>query len=711
MLNPLMLFGFLGLAAPVLIHMINRHRLPSRPLASLRFLNPGEVANIFAWRPRDLLQLLLRLLLLFLFVLLMVRMTLPADRASDRATIIVLDNSLSMQRRTPVGLSLFELMRRQAAELIEALRESDTAALILVGDRLFSDTGLIRDRLLLHEAVNSAWVSDGGARALLRAIRQAVAELQGNPAPDRTVVVFSDLRRETLMDSGVDPVLQEHLDASGVRLVLIRPSMSLDTDNLAVEQAAFHPSAVHIGVGSKLTALVQNYSGDESIFEVGLSVAAGEGETREIVLEPSGVVHVDLAHRFDLPTDSSASATVRSEDALPGDDRFHVPMRMRQRRQILMVTDAAYQQAGETLERSYAGPDILRYAINPEAALGLPAGVHTAVRRITPAAFAQTTLSMYAAIIVYGVAGFPDETSLRDLNDYVRNGGGLWLIPALAADAAAFNSAFGELAAGLHIGFDRYLETAAFPGHNEAALGHPLLMPLVREEWGNLHEMPVSRLMGLQRTGDARVALMTRDGDWLAAVAPYGMGRVFVQLFDCDMRATAFPRSSAFLPLVQTVLNYLTGDDAIPAADAMRAGDTHYMHFPEFRELGGEVLLSGPTTYRFAVDADGWVRVSDVFLAGNYEVTHTGLPGRRARMLSVNPVRGESDLTQADDALLTEVFGETQVEWVPFESLAEGYTYRSEIWQWLLALVMVALLVESLAGAWQTARRREVVRT
>src|SRR5207245_1158470 len=70
MLHPWMLLGLIGLSVPIIIHLIQRQRLRTQPLATLQFLDIEDAANAFAPVPRDWLQLLLRLTLLGLFILL-----------------------------------------------------------------------------------------------------------------------------------------------------------------------------------------------------------------------------------------------------------------------------------------------------------------------------------------------------------------------------------------------------------------------------------------------------------------------------------------------------------------------------------------------------------------------------------------------------------------------------------------------------------------
>jgi hypothetical protein len=704
MLSSWMLWGLLGLGIPITIHLIKRQKMRPRLLATLRFLDKTDEVNVFAPVPRDVLQLLLRLLLLTAFILLMARFIQRAEEPGPRAMMIVLNNSLSMQRQTPGGASLFDVMRRQAGTLVDGMRASDSASVLLVGDRIFADTGLTRDRAALRAAVDAAWVGSGGSRSLIPAICRAVADLQGAPALDRVVVVFADWRREALADAVVPENLRRLLVSGRVRLFLIGEPLP-KSDNIAVERVACWPSAVHIGSGGKATATIRSYADRETMIDVELSVGAGEGESRTVMLSTGATVHVDLAHRFDLPADVGLAVCARAGDSLSGDDRGYIPMRTRPQRSVLLVSPPGYPSE-EGTDRGYSGADILSYAINPEATLGLAAGVHTSVSRITPAGFARSTLSRFAAIVFYGVEALPEARSAQDLRDYVRNGGGLWLIPDRRGTPLQFNATFGDLLDGAQLGALREPAAPVFASRGETGIERPLLLPLVRGEWANPDEIPISRYWAMQRPGAARRVLATREGDTLAAVVEIGRGRVCLLLFDCDVRSSAYPRSAAFLPMAQTILGYVAGGNDIPPTDVMRAGATHAMCLSGCREIGGEALAKGPATNSFPVDAEGWIRAHGLNIAGQYQVTHPKRPAGRPRILSVNPVTGESDLTPADDADLSRLFGDRRAQRMRFESLSSCWIRGREAGEWWMALVLAALTAEAAAGVWFALRRK-----
>jgi hypothetical protein len=97
-LYPAMLAGLAGLAVPVILHLIARHKFPVRDFPSVRLLREERRTNVFAWRLVDPLQLLLRLLVLRLLALAMARLFMPSfpSKAAPRNLVVVLDASASM---------------------------------------------------------------------------------------------------------------------------------------------------------------------------------------------------------------------------------------------------------------------------------------------------------------------------------------------------------------------------------------------------------------------------------------------------------------------------------------------------------------------------------------------------------------------------------------------------------------------------------------
>jgi len=191
MLYPLMLFGLLSLSIPIAIHLIQRQRLKPTPLATMGFLDREDVANAFAPTPRDVLQLLLRLLLLSLLVLLMARIVIPAG-GGPRTSVVILDQSLSMQQQVLGDRSSFELHKQRIQELIENKRPEDRIALRLVGDTVTERTGFLKDPEALTQVLDGFTLSESGGLGVMPAVREAVQRLRSRREANPAVLVFSD---------------------------------------------------------------------------------------------------------------------------------------------------------------------------------------------------------------------------------------------------------------------------------------------------------------------------------------------------------------------------------------------------------------------------------------------------------------------------------------------------------------------------------------
>lgn len=703
MLNRIMLLGLAGLALPVIIHLIHRQRLRPRMLATIQFLDPQDVSNAFAPVPRHWLQLLLRLLLMAVLVLLMARLFVTRDQVGPRTLAVVLDRSMSMQRIATGGeRTLFDECKQQIGELIDTLREGDRMALMLVGDTVAHDTGFTEDPDVLRAALASFEVSDAGDRALVPAVRGAARQLVNRREVNTCVIVFSDHQRSTYeaYAQGDD----DAKDAAWRQVPMLLVSAGDEPGpNVAVTDASFSPATVHLGQSATVSATLKNLAEEQRSVDVTLYENDRQGAVRQVVLEPGEQVVLDLEHRFDSPVDTATRVEL-NDDALRADNHYFDPMRMKQRTNVLLVAPGEDGAAG-----AFSGVDLLSYALNPGDWLaGARTGTHVALRRVTPNVLRQQTLPMYSTVMLYGIDALPAD-EIEDLLAFVSQGGGLVIIPTAEVNPVRFNDSFAPLLGDLALGTLRNGETTTTIDSRETAVGDDMLAPMLRGEWGGIAELSVSAYFALQQTGAARDVLRTTEGDWLAATAAVGRGRVYVQLFSCELTDSSVPRSSVFVPMVQRIITSLSQRADDTQADTLRAGETAWLSLPEYRSLGGSVALRGPVEHAFEMSEDdqGVIAVRDVVRAGNYRIEHDAKQTGRSRWLGVNPVAGESDLAAAEDATIARALGDG-AQRLAFADLGARFSRGHELFAWLVMLLLGAFVIEALAGAWQARRSRRV---
>jgi hypothetical protein len=129
-LNPFLLFGLVGAAIPLVLHLLNLKKLRTVEFSSLRFLKELQRSRIRKIKIRQLLLLLLRTLLIVFLVLSFARPALHGPFAGfggERAhtlLMIILDDSPSMSVRDEHGLR-FDQAKEAARRILATVRPGD----------------------------------------------------------------------------------------------------------------------------------------------------------------------------------------------------------------------------------------------------------------------------------------------------------------------------------------------------------------------------------------------------------------------------------------------------------------------------------------------------------------------------------------------------------------------------------------------------------
>ncbi len=698
MLNPLMLLGLLGLSVPILIHLINRRRMKPRQFATLEFLDQQDVANAFAPVPRDLLQLLLRLLLLSLFILLMTRLTAPSPTVGPRTVAVVLDNSMSMKRLTADGRSLFETHQEQIRDLVRGMNPGDMFSFTLVGDTVFESTGFTGDRLVIEQAVTNAWVSDGSGRGLYATLEDNLKELRARRTPNAALLVFSDQQLQNYKAHLDNPGLAELLWGTRIQPVFVSDPVPTPP-NVELLGADFYPEKLYVGSSGKVTARLYNGSETQQTTVVSLKSGPVMMDSRACSLSAGETAHMEVRQTFGSPIDSAWSVNI-SDDGFSADNDSYTTVRMLKRRQVLLVAMADAVDSDGTASR-YSGADLLATAVNPSEALGEAKGeTYISVKRISPMAFEGEVLSLYSLVVLYGLDELDAEV-VKDLTGYVRQGGGLYLIADTNVMSSTFNATFAPFLAGFQLADLQEPKMASALDTREQAVEDPLLLDLLRGDWGSINDVVFARYFSTSQAGDARVALKTADGNTLIALADLGKGQVCIQTHSWNVEDTSLPRNLAFVSVAHAILDRLSLSDAEVSdrPDHIRVGDIHPMALSQFRGLGGTVVMKGPRPYSFPMSPESaYISVRDMYVAGIYRATHAGKDVARDRWLAVNRALEESDPAFMSEEQLKRLPGEGKGVVVTSGQINGIFHARRELYPLMMGLVFVALLAETLGS-------------
>jgi len=225
--NPIFLWGLLAVPLPILLHLFFRRRKAKVVFSTLQFFHLRERFLAHRRRLREFILLLIRTLALLCLALALARplfTRMPFSLASRTNAVIVLDDTLSMDRKTGSGATAFEIAVQKADEILDTLSEGDGAALVFLSGH--PGVALTRKIQVIRQRLQEARVT-GATGSFGSALKEADAHLSAEGNPNREVFVLSDFQRNQMP---ARPLALDH--AKGLRLYLLPVSGA--TDNLSV---------------------------------------------------------------------------------------------------------------------------------------------------------------------------------------------------------------------------------------------------------------------------------------------------------------------------------------------------------------------------------------------------------------------------------------------------------------------------------------------
>ncbi len=193
-LTPLFFLGVAALAAPILVHLVRRTRARRVQFPALVFVRQVPQRTI---RRRTLQNVLLMLLRCLAILLIVIAFTRPffsgrssaRDNSTAGATVILIDNSLSMSRE-----NLFAEAKRRAEAALDEARIGEQVALLTFDKRYTVVNRFTNDQTKIRSAVaglSAGWDGTDYEQAL-RGAESMLAEVQ-TTGPKR-IVMISDFQ-------------------------------------------------------------------------------------------------------------------------------------------------------------------------------------------------------------------------------------------------------------------------------------------------------------------------------------------------------------------------------------------------------------------------------------------------------------------------------------------------------------------------------------
>ncbi|MEO7965938.1 MAG: BatA domain-containing protein, partial [Gemmatimonadaceae bacterium] len=606
-LAPLFAAGLLGVAIPLIVHLVHKERKHAVAFPSLMFVERSPYQHARRQRIRDWLLFLARALVIIILVAAFARPYFAPKTngggaiGGAREIVVLLDRSLSMRYG-----ERWSRARAAATQSMNSVGARDRWSLIPFDTRASIVNDPAADAASRRTALDSLATTDAGTR-LAPAVTLARRVLGASTLPIKELVVISDYQRsgwdlgnEVQMPSGtkitpVDVSAGEVQDRS-VRAVETRRELTpgaapSDNDRVIVSARLVNIGPAAKGVGAAL------------------EINGRQVERRSVDLPTDGGTTLSFAP-VAVASGGMPARVVLDADKLPADDAYHFLLDRAPTVGVLIVDHVdAPSERGLFVAR----------------ALGI--GDHPAfdIRTVRSDRATKADLDK-RQLVVLNDAGIPPGIGGAQLAQFVRSGGGL--LTALGEHSSGRDwPVNGKLLLPGEVGnaVERLGAQGAVLGYLDRS--HPALSVFGAARSGDLSVARFFRYRALQATDG--VLARFDDGQPALVEQRLGSGRVLTWASSFDGYWNDLPRQAVFLPFVHQLARYAASyrerrdawhvAESIDLRDATSQGvgavraTTSAERYAIISPRGARLAVGGP-------DAPGALEARE---AGFYEVRHS----------------------------------------------------------------------------------------
>lgn len=751
MLNPLLLW-FLPLAAlPVILHLLNLHRLREVELPTFRFLMEGYVQERSRIRLIEWLLLALRTALVLLVVTALSRPVVQRFGnllgGGGRDMVFVLDAGMSSGMVSD-GTSALHRGREAIRGAAARLRSSDFVTLVRAGmePRVLHRAALGDGRRLQAEL--DAIEPDPGTADLAAAVAEGFA---GPPRGARSLWIVSDCRTRAWNRLEEHPARRQV--PAEVQIVIVDVGAPTVPENVAILGDPPRPQRPVVGLPVELVARIEAHAGgnagEPAPREVPLSVTVDDELVTQttVTIPPGQVTSVPLAvvparagvikARLDIPA-----------DAFPFDDSLLFVLNVERRVGVLVVTAPGVEglaDPGVFLAAALRAPlDSLSASLGDEAPQ--VEGEERIARSLDVEVVRADVLDerrLQAADVVILADARLDGHRAQWVRKKVEEGAGLVVFPGpkqgVVDEIPGLAPAGGREAVPL-----RWLEPKGDPDDETAGrplgqvdLSHPIFAPFRDAaarggepvaRGGAFDTLRIFRHVPLaspagdapEKSPAAAVQIIARldDGTPIVAETRLGRGRIVVTGLAVTPDWSNLPVHPSFVPILLRALQTVRPDPPAVAVESVHPYEPAPIRVEE-RWKRAAVQATDPTGARTVIETvagDGRVTgaLEDTRRVGYYEFDIQPPAGQQAdpiRLgLAVNREVEGAGHERVPRAGLETAFGDHPVTILAGTaddpSLHSRLGNRREIWRWLIGTVFVLFAVEFVLSTLRPPRPR-----
>ena len=689
-LYPAFLVGLLAASLPILIHLLNRRRLQRIQFPAVRFILLSQKRISRSYRLRHWLLLALRTLAVVFLVLLLANPIFQTGAGlfaggGPVSLVVLLDNSLSMTWSGDGNG--FKQAKDAAKLLLSALNDGDRAALLPTNITGKETIRLKSQKDVLAREVDVVEIADGTAN--LTATLEKAYELLNEPAGQKEIRLITDMGLTGWDQFSIAAL--KRVDPS-IPIKLIRVGRKEQPLNASIKEIRLGSQGVGVNIPLQIEATLGNFGAQEiKDVLVQLSIDGQNKEQKLATLPPKGEATVSFQTRVNQAGPHTGQVSLK-KDGLAGNAVADFTLDAQDKLRVLVVDGDP--QTSLVQSDSF----FLSRALNPagerDSSLFLPTVV-------VPDALNAAALDAYQVVILCNVAVLPDGF-VANLQNFVRQGGGLLIFGGDKVQADSYNQ---KLAQALPAELREKKTGPEASGEKIDKLdgAHPALQifadPIL------LESLKSSRVWGYTRaSARGRPLISLANGDPLLLEQKVGAGKALLITTTADRDWTDLPLKTAYLPLLQSLAQYLAGGKRGQLDAGIAVNTAKEIALPP-GFVGKSLRVAKPNKQDVEVPITGekdraLATITDNDRAGIYRLS---LPAGTAKesgapqMYAVNRPFLESRLEEISERELQAKLAPVRAEVIPIEALKEGGK-RTDLAFPLLTLLIVTLLLEGWLG-------------
>lgn len=701
--SPLMLVALVLVLIPIIIEWLFRKRRRQVELPTIRFLLRNKEQERV--RRQDLLLLILRMIGIFLIVLALTR---PVVRhgwmgaGRQRNVVVLLDATASMNQQVGVTTA-FGLAQRKAAEMVRGLPKGTSVTVGSLGERAQTE---VKDETDVHTAAAKveALRAGSGAAPMSDALDWVKSSIEKKTGVE--VYLFSDFQKSTWLTPRTSaPEMARALNEVGrgnefyVVDVGGAPEYNLMVTDLSPAERVL---SARMPVTFNVTIDSTGKPPADARATITLLVNGDKKGIREVPVG-GGPLRLAFEHTFADPGEYLVEVLLEDDMHRVDNRRFYL-CDVQEDLRVLVLDETADAPMPDSI--------YLARAIAPAGRPGMPKVSRFATNVVTPARVAYENLNRYVGVVLVG-SGFLRADMVSKLEQYVRDGGALWLFMSDRINFYEYNKLLFNKGAGL-LPCALKEKTAA----EKPDLFHDLETLEISGEitpQPGIKDATVAYYVGLDlkpgNPSDSRVLYKLSNGAPALVERTFGRGKVLLSTTSAGVQWDYLPARPEFAIYVQEVLRYLVGDPNRPVN--LSVGDKFQQ--PVFVSAQ-HLVLRYPDGRRTRLTPRPHPTVAD---AWSVEFTETNQQGPYAvdaiqevlgrRRFVVNQSRAEGDLARLTRDGFSDAFGSGSWRWIPPETPLADFVASlhavTELAPTVLWTLAVTLAVESFLAVWFGRRR------